>query len=145
MKASVYDFYRAIAKATDNTGLKATPWRYVGLMRMCLQWRHLKLLKRSGRGNEASGVKGTKAGELVVPCLSCPHPGVNLAEGWENDTEHYDNYSLKLAQDANFRLKEQLVSSHSQDPGLVEGMGYFVGRTEYENYVMSRASEDDVS
>lgn len=114
-------------------------------MRMCLQWRHLKLLKRSGRGNEASGVAGTKEGDLVVPCPSCPHPGINLPGGWENDIEFSDNYSLKVTQDANFRLKEQLVSSHSRDPGLVEGLGYFVGRTEYEKYVISRASDADVS
>lgn len=113
-------------------------------MRMCLQWRHLKLLKRMGRGNEASGVAGTKEGDLVVPCMSCPHPGINLPEGWMDDTERRDEYSLKVTQDANFRLKEQLVSSHSRDPGLVDGLGYFVGRVKYEAYVLSRASEADV-
>lgn len=143
-KGSVYDFYRAIAKTTDNTHLKSTPWRYNGLMRMSLQWRHLKLLKRSGRGNEGSGVAGTKEGDLVVPCLSCPHPGINLPDGWENDTKHRDNYSLMVTEDANFRLKEQLVSSHSRDPGLVDGLGYFVARKKYEEYVLSRASEADV-
>lgn len=144
-KASVYDFYRAIAKATDNTELKSTAWRYNGLMCMCLQWRHLKLLKRSGRGNEASGVAGTKEGDLIVRCPSCPHPGINLPDGWETDTKHQDNYSLKVTEDANFRLKEQLVSSHSRDPGLVDGLGYFVARKDYESYVISRASEADVS
>lgn len=144
-KASVYDFYRAISKMTDNTGLKVVPWRYKGLMRMCLQWRHLKLLKRHGRGNESSGVAGTREGDLVVPCLSCPHPGINLAAGWQEDVKNRDHYSLMVTEDANFRLKEQLVSSHSRDPGLVDGLGYFVGREKYEEYVISRASEADVS
>ncbi|KAE9389507.1 hypothetical protein BT96DRAFT_1003149 [Gymnopus androsaceus JB14] len=88
--ASVYNFYCAIAKTTDNTGLKFTPWRYTGLMCMCLQWRHLKLLKRNGRGNDASGVAGTKEGDLVVPCLSCPHPGINLPDSWKS-AEGYAN------------------------------------------------------
>lgn len=114
-------------------------------MRMCLQWRHLKLLKRSGRGNDITGVNGTKEGDLVVPCPSCPHPGINLPDGWEKDRQHRDLYSLKVTEDANFRLKEQLVSSHSRDPGLVDGLGYFVGRKRYEAYVLSRASEADVS
>lgn len=144
-KCSVYDFYRAISKMTDNTNLKSTLWRYNALMRMLLQWRHLKLLKRNGRGNDPSGVAGTKEGDLVVPCLSCPHPGINLAEGWENDLARLEEYSLKVTEDANFRLKEQLVSSHSRDPGLVDGLGYFVERTKYEQYVLSRASEADVS
>ncbi|KAE9401895.1 hypothetical protein BT96DRAFT_991729 [Gymnopus androsaceus JB14] len=129
-KGSVYNFYRAISKTTDNTTLKLVPWRYTALMRMCLQWRHLKLLKRMGRGHEASGVAGTKEGDLVVPCMSCPHPGINLPEGWEDDAERRDEYSLMVTQDANFRLKEQLVSSHSRDLGLVNGLGYFVGASE---------------
>ncbi|KAE9403518.1 hypothetical protein BT96DRAFT_1080167 [Gymnopus androsaceus JB14] len=144
-KCSVYDFYCAISKMTDNTNLKSTRWRYIALMRMLLQWRHLKLLKWNGRGNDPSGVAGTKEGDLVVPCLSCPHPGINLAEGWENDLARLDKYSLKVTEDANFRLKEQLVSSHSRDPGLVNGLGYFVERTKYEQYVLSRASEADIS
>lgn len=144
-KCSVYDFYRAISVTTDNTGLMSVPWRYNSLMRMCLQWRHLKLLKHSGRGNEVSGVAGTEPGSLVVSCPSCPHPGINLPDGWEVDSKNRDSYSVKLTEDANFRLKEQLVSSHSRDPGLVDGLGYFVGRAEYEEYVISRASEDDVS
>ncbi|KAE9382393.1 hypothetical protein BT96DRAFT_952217, partial [Gymnopus androsaceus JB14] len=115
----------------EQHGLEIMPWRYTGLMHMCLQWRHPKLLKC------------TKEGDLVVPCLSCPHPGINLPDGWENDVEHHDNYSVKVTEDTNFRLKEQLVSSHSRDPGLVEGLGYFVGRSDYEKYVISRASEAD--
>lgn len=144
-KCSVYDFYRAISKLTDNSGLTWVPWRYHALMRMCLQWRHLKLLKRNGRGNEASGIAGAEEGSLVVPCPSCPHPGINLPDDWVTDTKHRDYYSVKLTEDANFRLKEQLVSSHSRDPGLVDGLGYFVGRVKYEQYVISRASDEDVS
>lgn len=51
-------------------------------MRMLLQWRHLRLLKRGGRGHDDSGVNGTKPGELALPCPSCPHPGINLPEDW---------------------------------------------------------------
>jgi hypothetical protein len=47
--------------------------------------------------------------------------------------------------DANFRLKNQLVSSYSADPGLGIGMAYFVPREEYEEYVLSKASQGDVS
>jgi hypothetical protein len=47
--------------------------------------------------------------------------------------------------DANFRLKNQLVSNYSQDPGLGTGWAYMVPREGYEAYVLSRASEQDVS
>ena len=47
--------------------------------------------------------------------------------------------------DANFRLKNQLVSSFSADPGLGIGMAYMVPQEPYESYVFSRAQDADVS
>jgi len=47
--------------------------------------------------------------------------------------------------DANFRLKNQLVSNYSVDPGLGIGWAYMVDRKPYEKYVLSHANEDDVS
>ena len=46
--------------------------------------------------------------------------------------------------DANFRLKNNLVSNLSMDPGLGGGMAYMVPREPYEAYVLSQADEDDV-
>jgi hypothetical protein len=46
--------------------------------------------------------------------------------------------------DANFRLKNQMVSNWSQDPGLGIGWSYMVPRQPYEEYVLSRASDGDV-
>lgn len=98
-KASTYDFYWALEKQTSNTGLHVPKVRlmldllprtcpssftffqprYVELMRMLIQWRHLKLLKRGGRGHDPSGAAGTQPAELAVMCPSCPHPGINLS------------------------------------------------------------------
>lgn len=50
-----------------------------------------------------------------------------------------------LAMDANFRLKNQLVSSWSRDPGMGIGAAYFVALPGLEGYVKSRMHEDDVS
>ena len=50
---------------------------------MC-EWRHLKMLKRAGRGHAADGVKGTQPGELGVVCPACPHPDINLLDNWES-------------------------------------------------------------
>jgi hypothetical protein len=82
-KGSTYDFYRAIEKMTDNTGVEIPKTRYRQLSRMLLQWRHLKMLKRAGRGHDRSGVQGTKPGELAVRCPHCPYPGINLPDDWE--------------------------------------------------------------
>jgi hypothetical protein len=52
---------------------------------------------------------------------------------------------LFLCMDANFRLKNQLVSNYSQDPGLGIGWAYMVPRKPYEDYVLSRVDDNDVS
>lgn len=83
-KGSTYDFYRMLERLTNNTGLQVPKSRYRALLRIFLQWRHLKMLKRGGRGHELSGVAGTRDGQLAIECPSCPHPGKNLLPGWEN-------------------------------------------------------------
>jgi hypothetical protein len=51
---------------------------------MIREWRHLKVLQRSGRGHDSMGVEGTQEGECVVLCPACPQPGKNLPAGWED-------------------------------------------------------------
>ena len=53
-------------------------------------------------------------------------------------------YQMLLCMDANFRLKNQIVSNYSQDPGLGTGWAYMVRREPYEDYVLSRADDADV-
>lgn len=57
--------------------------RYAAWIRIVKQWRHLKMLKRGGRGHHPSGVLGTQERELAVRCPACPRPGVNLPPNWE--------------------------------------------------------------
>lgn len=57
---------------------------YKAFSRMIREWKHLKLMKRAGRGNDTTGVAGTGPGELVVLCPACPLPGINLPDDWED-------------------------------------------------------------
>jgi hypothetical protein len=50
---------------------------------MTQEWRHLKMLKRAGRGHDPAGVAATKLGECAVLCPACPQPGKNLPVGWD--------------------------------------------------------------
>jgi hypothetical protein len=45
------------------------------------------MLKRGGRSHDPTGITGTEEGELAIECLSCPLPGKNLPEGWEDAPE----------------------------------------------------------
>ncbi|PPR05742.1 hypothetical protein CVT26_008495 [Gymnopilus dilepis] len=144
-KCSTYDYYRALEKLTNNSGVDLPASKYRPLMRMALQWRHLKMMKRAGRGHDDTGVAGTKEGELAIACPSCPHPGINIPEGWEKagDDERF-LYFVVLCIDANFRLKNQLVSNYSSDPGLGTGLSYTIKRKPYEEYVRSRGNDVNI-
>ena len=45
------------------------------------------MLRRAGRGHDPAGVDATAEGECVVMCPACPHPGINMPEGWEKVPE----------------------------------------------------------
>ncbi|KAF9552469.1 hypothetical protein CPC08DRAFT_738160 [Agrocybe pediades] len=145
-KSSTYDFYQALERLTVNMGISVLKTRYRQLMHMVLQWHHLKLLKWAGRAHDSTGVAGTKEGELALMCPSCPRPGINLPDDWESALpETKFLYAVFICLDANFRLKNQLVSNYSQDPGLGIGWVYMLPREPYESYIMSRANDADIS
>jgi hypothetical protein len=70
---------------TDSGDLK---YRYKQFLIVVRAWRHLKLLKRSGRGHDPGGVEATKIGECAIECPACPHPGKNLPLNWEQALPH---------------------------------------------------------
>lgn len=53
-------------------------------------------------------------------------------------------YAIFLCLDANFRLKNNLVSNFSSDPGLGIGMAYMIPHVAYSEYVLSQADAEDV-
>ncbi|KAK0227744.1 hypothetical protein IW262DRAFT_1445677 [Armillaria fumosa] len=137
-KTSTYDFYRTLERMSDNTGLNTPPSRRAALMHMLIQW--------GGRAHDVTGPEGTKPGELAVLCPSCPRPGINLPSDWDQAPPHLKFlYLLLICIDANFCLKNQIVSSYSRDPGLSIGWSYFTAREPYEDYVRSRAMDADIS
>lgn len=58
--------------------------RYRSFMIMIREYRHLKMLKRAGRGHDPLGTAATRPGECAVLCPACPQPGINLPEGWQD-------------------------------------------------------------
>ncbi|KAG1853790.1 hypothetical protein C8R48DRAFT_610437 [Suillus tomentosus] len=141
-KASAYEFYHSLVRLTDNTGLKKRKDRYESFMRMVREWRHLVMLKRSGRGHDSSGVMGTSEGQCAVLCPACPQPGKNLPDNWQDAPKAKSwLYSLFLAIDANFRLKRRAVSSDETDPSLLQGWAYFVEENSYKSHLSDRAGE----
>ncbi|KAK7051166.1 hypothetical protein VNI00_004666 [Paramarasmius palmivorus] len=145
-KISAYDYYRALEKLTDHTGGFSLKNRYESFRRVTRQYRHLKMLKRGGRGNaKVISVAHTSSGELALRCPACPHVGVNLPEGWESETMNKFKYTMFLAVDACFRLKRKLVSSEASDPALGSGWAYMVEDEPYRQYLLERTNESEMS
>ncbi|KAJ7222855.1 hypothetical protein B0H12DRAFT_1241055, partial [Mycena haematopus] len=135
-KCSVSEFYNSLSRGTDNTGTARVRDRYDELIRMTRQWRHLQMLKRTGRGHDPSGVEATKAGECAVLCPACPQPGKNLPPNWQDAPEEKRFlYALFLAMDANFRMRRKKVSSEEADPSLGDGWSFFVKLAPYYEYL----------
>ncbi|PPQ97677.1 LOW QUALITY PROTEIN: hypothetical protein CVT26_001860, partial [Gymnopilus dilepis] len=145
MKVLTYDLYRALEKLMDNTGIRRQRSRYKSLFRIIMQWRHLKLLRWGGRAHDPAGVTATLR-LLAIRCPSCPYPGINLPDEWEEapPSSRY-LYMMFILMDANFRLQNQMVSSYSQDPGLGTGWAYVVEREPYEKYVLSQVNDQEIS
>ncbi|KIJ10047.1 hypothetical protein PAXINDRAFT_27756, partial [Paxillus involutus ATCC 200175] len=112
--------------------------RYEAFLRMSQQWRHLKMVKRAGRGHEPHGLGATAEGECAVLCPACPHPGKNLPSNFhEASLEERWIYGLFIAIDTNFRLKRKKVSKDSVDPSLSKGWAYFVEESAYKAHLES--------
>ncbi|KAI0689311.1 hypothetical protein C8T65DRAFT_700284 [Cerioporus squamosus] len=130
-KVSAFEFYSTLARRSDNTGTQPPKDRYVSFLHMIRQWRHLKMLKRGGRGNVPQGATAVPQGSCAVECPACPHPGKNLPDEWESAPKN----KLYLAIDGNFRLKRKNISASNLDPALNAGCAYFVEDSAYEAHL----------
>ncbi|KAJ7099018.1 hypothetical protein C8R44DRAFT_593419, partial [Mycena epipterygia] len=137
-KCSAYEFYNALARDTNNTGSFQSRDRYSQFLRMTREWRHLQMLKRSGRAHMSGGARNIEAGACAILCPACPQPGKNLPSNGEwrrvGRAKHF-LYALFLAIDANFRMKRKQVSSEAADPGLNNGAAFFSEVKKYMEHV----------
>ena len=110
----------------------------------CIQiWRHLKALKRSGRGHDPAGAAATTAGQCAVECPTCPHPGRNLPENWSTAKNKW-MHQLRITVDANFKLKNK-ARGIKNDPPLGDGWGHWVPESPYQEYLMQYGHQAEVS
>ncbi|KAJ3818660.1 hypothetical protein F5880DRAFT_1625934 [Lentinula raphanica] len=146
-KVTTYDFYAGLEKLTDNTGVKNLKDRYKAFSRMMKEWRHLKMAKRAGRGNDATRTLAeTRAGEMGIACIACPRPGINLPVDWQMApaSKRY-LYWIYFAIDGCFRLKRRLVSSEKRDPDLDSGGSYFTEDVLFRQYLSSVTDQQEMS
>ncbi|KAJ7429171.1 hypothetical protein B0H11DRAFT_1769442 [Mycena galericulata] len=143
---TAHDFVGTLERLTDPLHLSSVPDRYKAFGRMSRQYAFLQRARRTGRGQEDSGLAKTAPGGMAVHCWTCPQDGKNLPAGWKNVAAKYRFlYMLLLALDANFRLKNRLRANEHQDPALGSGMSYFVESSAYKEHLRNYVAEKDVS
>ncbi|KAI6119520.1 hypothetical protein EDD16DRAFT_1692604 [Pisolithus croceorrhizus] len=126
-KVSTFEFYQSLSRISDNTGLNPPKF-----LRIICQWRHLKLLKRTGHGHDPLGISNTKQGDCALLCPACPHPGKNLLQDWRSvGPEKQFLYSLFW----------RAVSKDSNDPSLSEGWAYFMEESTYKSYLSHHVND----
>ncbi|KAL1698878.1 hypothetical protein EV121DRAFT_296717 [Schizophyllum commune] len=146
-KVTMYDFYIALEKMTDSTGIVGLRDRHEVFSRCFREWKYCKSLKRGGRANDlVRKPTVVEPGELAVRCPACPVPGENLPDDWQNaPKEKQYLYFLIIALDACFRLKRRQVSSEEKDPRLIDGSAYMVARGPFDRYIKEVGHQDEVT
>ncbi|KAF5313625.1 hypothetical protein D9611_010064 [Ephemerocybe angulata] len=130
-----------IVRLTGNVLSKSSRDRYHEFVGMVSQWRHLKMLKRAGRGHDTGGVAGTALGSCALRCPSCPQPGINLPNGWASAGPQIRwLYRLFVSIDGNFKLRRRLISSNDKDPGYNAGWAFFVEENRFKDHLASQWS-----
>ncbi|KAF8160335.1 hypothetical protein K438DRAFT_1985759 [Mycena galopus ATCC 62051] len=163
-KTTVYHFFNALAKITDNMGSQAFKHRYQLALQVVRQWHNLRALKHGGMGNNPDRSSAEMRNrELAAECLACPKAGVNLPARWEKTPPeqrwaspgyHHARsaliwrrylYTIFLAIDTCFHLKRKKVSSWVADPSIQDGWLYFVPSAVHMKYVETLGDQKEMS
>ncbi|KAH8797282.1 hypothetical protein DL96DRAFT_1721325 [Flagelloscypha sp. PMI_526] len=136
------DFMSSLLRKVDGGRLVDLPVRTKQFMLMSRQYAWLLRAKRAGYGYQGFGLNAMAKETYAVECWACPHPEKNLPEGWERFPLYFMFlFTLFLALDANFRLKNKLRRNAKDDPPISDGVGYFVPRPEYSEHVLNHAGD----
>lgn len=98
---------------TDH--LRISKARYEQFLVMIQQWRHLRMLKRVGRGFDLGGVGSMLPGALALLCPACPHPGLNMASDWSD-----------IPKDKQFVLTSDLLTLSFTDLNFLLSVSYSI-------------------
>ncbi|KAJ7300618.1 hypothetical protein DFH08DRAFT_979518 [Mycena albidolilacea] len=151
MQVSVHDFLPSLELLSNNNGLNPVFDRRRAFCHIVRPYQTISMMKCAGHGHDPAGVVGAAQSELALLCRSCPHPGRNLPEGWDNinwDAMPEDlryKYFLFLAQDCNFRLINRNISFVAKDPIVSDGYEYFVNNAKYTEWIRTHITEKEIS
>ncbi|KAG1886594.1 hypothetical protein F4604DRAFT_1571859, partial [Suillus subluteus] len=128
-KTSASSFFEKIRRMTNHSFPGTVPNRYRELMRVSRLWRDLMSRKCFGFGHDTREKPGE--GDLAWFCPSCPQPGINIPDNWQ------DNWliSQRFVVDGNFTAQHMTMKKPQLDISLSDGLGYMVKDREYQTHL----------
>ncbi|KAJ7355488.1 hypothetical protein DFH08DRAFT_803496 [Mycena albidolilacea] len=161
-KTTVYYFFNALAKITDNTGGCAFKRHYQLVLRVICQWCNLHALKHGGIGNDPNRCTAeTKEGELLRLTASlAPSLGLTFQRAGKRRRQSYSEivalfalscaliafrllYAIFLAIDTCFRLKRKKILSWHAEPSILDGWAYFTHSVEYLEFIKTLGEQKE--
>jgi len=80
-------------------------------------------------------------------CPTCPQPGVNLPDNWNENPNHPDNwkYTRGFVADGNFTAAHQKQARPEDDVWLKDGDSFMTRRGPYLSHLQDAIEDNDVS
>ncbi|KAI6041141.1 hypothetical protein EDC04DRAFT_2601891 [Pisolithus marmoratus] len=128
---SAMNYYSKIQRMTSSTFPHLVPDRYRELLRVSRAWRNLKLLKWKGF---YPGSCNLDHSGLVLFCLTCPQPGINIPEMDDVELSHW-KYSCVIVMDGNFKAEHMAPKNAGNETWLMDGQEYMVASQDYKTYL----------
>ncbi|KAG2073707.1 hypothetical protein BDR04DRAFT_1127056 [Suillus decipiens] len=133
---SAMNYYNKIQRLTSSIFPLMVPDRYRELMRTARQWRQCKLYKWHGFAHKDDE---PKAGDLVLFCLACPQPGINLdlptSTSSRPDNTHSWLFTRTLVMDGNFKAGHLHPVNLSDKVSLMDGLAFMVRDERYKRHL----------
>ncbi len=144
LKASAYQFYQLLRRITSPTAPSQVLNLYNELRRMSRLWRWMKRLKWNGFGHSGRNPNTVTPGELAVYCPTCPQPGVNIPDNWQDLPDQW-LYRRMFVADGNFKADHVRQPKSKGDYWLSEGGGMDPPYEKYEAFLRSAIEKPTVS
>ncbi|KIJ52305.1 hypothetical protein M422DRAFT_776014 [Sphaerobolus stellatus SS14] len=141
-KTNVWDFIGTITRLTNNVDHNAPQKVYKQFNFVQRQWRAVRARARAGVNNAEEAVQ--KKIPLILPCVSCPQPGVNLEDNWKENPDSDLIHTVFIGGDGCFRLmRSRKGANEAVNPSLFGGAAMYVPNQEYIEFVIVRGGAPD--
>ncbi|CAA7263853.1 unnamed protein product [Cyclocybe aegerita] len=143
-KESAYDFIGSLRRLTDNVFASETSDPYPQFLSVMRFWRVLIAQKRLGQAHGIDEcLPHQPKGNLIVFCPSCPEPGLNMEENWQEMPDELKHlHQTQLTANGNFHANRYTKNSGPDDYSLFDGLAYYPSEAEFQAYLKTIPKKD---